>query len=308
MDAPGARPRLSLPHALGFAAVLALVAWMLIASLGKAWHAPDSDEGYYLYFESNVQQHGLRVFPELFRSWNANDIVSDILDRPNWWHPPPYRLGYIVVAAWWARLFGASIASLSWLSPIGWGQQMRPFADNSWWPTAFALASAVLLFGVAVFLVGTALRVAFSWGRKTVRWQLDDDMDRRAAAGRYVLDEQTAIQLCDLALSKVDAELAEIFVLFELEDLTSPEIAALLEIPLGTVASRLRRAREQFRLVVSRIELAMRAEITRSHRHRPTDGGRCRPFVLLKRQAQGLDLEITEIAEVFACNMRRVSA
>jgi RNA polymerase sigma-70 factor (ECF subfamily) len=111
------------------------------------------------------------------------------------------------------------------------------------------------------FLVGTALRVAFSWGRKTVRWQLDDDMDRRvAAAARNPLDEQTAIQLCDLALSKVDPELAEIFVLFELEDLTSPEIAALLEIPLGTVASRLRRAREQFRMVVGRIELAMRRE------------------------------------------------
>src|SRR6476469_7295500 len=41
------------------------------------------------------------------------------------------------------------------------------------------------------FLVGTALRVAFSWGRKTVRWQLDDDMDRRvAAAARNPLDEQ----------------------------------------------------------------------------------------------------------------------
>src|SRR3954453_829124 len=112
------------------------------------------------------------------------------------------------------------------------------------------------------FLVGTALRVAFSWGRKTVRWQLDEDMDRHVGAARDVLDEQTGIQLCDLALSKVDPELAEIFVLFELEDLTSPEIAALLEIPLGTVASRLRRAREQFRLVVSRIELAMRREGT----------------------------------------------
>jgi RNA polymerase sigma-70 factor (ECF subfamily) len=110
------------------------------------------------------------------------------------------------------------------------------------------------------FLVGTALRVAFSWGRKTMRLQLDEDMDRRVGDGRDVLDEQTAIQLCDLALSKVDPELAEIFVLFELEDLTSPEIAALLEIPLGTVASRLRRAREQFRIVVSRMELAMRRE------------------------------------------------
>jgi RNA polymerase sigma-70 factor (ECF subfamily) len=110
------------------------------------------------------------------------------------------------------------------------------------------------------FLVGTALRVAFAWGRKTTRLQLDEDMDRRIAAGRDIGDAQTAIQLCDLALSKVDPQLAEIFVLFELEDLTSPEIAALLEIPLGTVASRLRRAREQFRIVVSRIELAMRRE------------------------------------------------
>jgi RNA polymerase sigma-70 factor (ECF subfamily) len=110
------------------------------------------------------------------------------------------------------------------------------------------------------FLVGTALRVAFSVGRKTVRWQLEDDMDLRAAQGRNLLDKQAAIELCDLVLSKVDAELAEIFVLFELEGLSSPEIAALLEIPLGTVASRLRRAREQFRAVVGRLELAMRRE------------------------------------------------
>ena len=40
--------------------------------------------------------------------------------------------------------------------------------------------------------------------------------------------------------------------MFELEGLSSPEIAASLEIPLGTVASRLRRAREQFRVVVGR--------------------------------------------------------
>jgi RNA polymerase sigma-70 factor (ECF subfamily) len=110
------------------------------------------------------------------------------------------------------------------------------------------------------FLVGTALRVAFSVGRKTGRWQLEDDMDLRAAQGRNLLDKQAAIELCDLVLSKVDADLVEIFVLFELEGLSSPEIAASLEIPLGTVASRLRRAREQFRAVVGRLELAMHRE------------------------------------------------
>ena len=110
------------------------------------------------------------------------------------------------------------------------------------------------------FLVGTALRVARSQGRKIVRWQLDEDMDQRTAEAPSALDEQTAIELCDLALSRVDPDLAEVFVLYELEDLSSPEIAALLEIPLGTVASRLRRAREQFRAVVRRLELAMQRE------------------------------------------------
>src|SRR6185503_17266263 len=110
------------------------------------------------------------------------------------------------------------------------------------------------------FLVGTALRVARSLGRKIVRWQLDEDMDQRTAEGPSALDGQTAIELCDFALSKVDPDLAEVFVLYELEELSSPEIAALLEIPLGTVASRLRRAREQFRAVVRRLDLAMRRE------------------------------------------------
>ena len=112
------------------------------------------------------------------------------------------------------------------------------------------------------FLVGTALRVARSLGRKIVRWQLDEDMDRRTADAPSALDGQTAVQLCDLVLSRVDPDLAEVFVLYELEGLSSPEIAALLEIPLGTVASRLRRAREQFRAVVRRLELAMQREAT----------------------------------------------
>ncbi len=41
----------------------------------------------------------------------------------------------------------------AWLSPIGWGQQMRPFADNLWWPAALAVAVTAALFGSAVVLV-----------------------------------------------------------------------------------------------------------------------------------------------------------
>jgi RNA polymerase sigma-70 factor (ECF subfamily) len=54
-------------------------------------------------------------------------------------------------------------------------------------------------------------------------------------------------QLFDGILSEMPFELSTVFVLFELEELSSIEIAQLLEGPVGTVASRLRRAREQFR-------------------------------------------------------------
>ena len=42
----------------------------------------------------------------------------------------------------------------SWLSPIGWGQQMRPFADNIWWPLGLAVVIMASLCSLAVVLVG----------------------------------------------------------------------------------------------------------------------------------------------------------
>jgi RNA polymerase sigma-70 factor (ECF subfamily) len=108
------------------------------------------------------------------------------------------------------------------------------------------------------FLIGTARRVAHTLGRKTVRWQLDDDMDRRVSVARDAGDERADLELCDLALSKMNPDFAEVFVLYEVEGLSSPEIAALLEVPLGSVASRLRRGREQFRDAVARIERSLR--------------------------------------------------
>ena len=110
------------------------------------------------------------------------------------------------------------------------------------------------------FLVGTALRMAMAMGRKAGRMSLEQDMDVHAAQTTSAIDEQSAVQLCDRALAKVDDDTREVFVLFELEGLSSPEIAALLEIPLGTVASRLRRARAQFRTVVARLERVMQRE------------------------------------------------
>lgn len=53
-------------------------------------------------------------------------------------------------------------------------------------------------------------------------------------------------RLLDAALECLNEELRTVFVLFELEGLRTREIAELLDVPLGTVASRLRRAREAF--------------------------------------------------------------
>ena len=110
------------------------------------------------------------------------------------------------------------------------------------------------------FLIATAVRVAHTLGRKTVRWELDEDMDQRLSANRDAGDTRADMQLCNVVLSKVAPDLVEVFVLYELEGLTSPEIAALLEMPLGSVASRLRRAREQFREAAARVERSMKKE------------------------------------------------
>ena len=42
----------------------------------------------------------------------------------------------------------------AWLSPIGWSQQMRPFADNLWWPAGLSLLALAVFSWAAVVLVG----------------------------------------------------------------------------------------------------------------------------------------------------------
>lgn len=109
------------------------------------------------------------------------------------------------------------------------------------------------------FLIGTALRLARTIARRGARVQLEDDMDLRVAT-RNPADERAAVEIFDRVLGELDTSLVEVFVLFELSGFSSPEIAELLAIPVGTVASRLRRAREEFRTVARRIELSLRRE------------------------------------------------
>ena len=60
--------------------------------------------------------------------------------------------------------------------------------------------------------------------------------------------------MLDGVLHAMEEDLRAVFVLFELEEMPTAEIATLLAIPPGTVASRLRRAREEFEVQVARIK------------------------------------------------------
>jgi RNA polymerase sigma-70 factor, ECF subfamily len=105
------------------------------------------------------------------------------------------------------------------------------------------------------FLFQTALRVASDW-RRTYRRRCEQaGMDLRevpdgSANPEELLDRQRARALLDRVLGALPMDLRAVFVLFELEGLTMLEIATISAIPPGTVASRLRRAREAFQEAV----------------------------------------------------------
>jgi RNA polymerase sigma-70 factor (ECF subfamily) len=61
-----------------------------------------------------------------------------------------------------------------------------------------------------------------------------------------------AVRLVDRLLDALDDDRREVFVLAELEQMNSPEIARSLGIPLNTVYSRLRLARQEFAAAAAR--------------------------------------------------------
>ncbi|GAA4142472.1 ABC transporter permease [Leifsonia shinshuensis] len=49
---------------------------------------------------------------------------------------------------------GTAPSWVSWLSPIGWGQAMRPYGENRWWPALLLVGGAALLCAIALRLEG----------------------------------------------------------------------------------------------------------------------------------------------------------
>lgn len=67
--------------------------------------------------------------------------------------------------------------------------------------------------------------------------------------------QRQQLELLDHALAALPTELRAVLMLFEIEGLSFSEIALALELPRGTVASRVRRARELFADAVRRDRL-----------------------------------------------------
>jgi RNA polymerase sigma-70 factor (ECF subfamily) len=109
------------------------------------------------------------------------------------------------------------------------------------------------------FLFGTALNVSAKVRAARQRLpELDEELvaqQRDSTPGADdLLDRRRARELLDELLEHMSLELRVVFVLYEVEELTMAEIARVVGIPPGTVASRLRRARQDFADRVAALE------------------------------------------------------
>ena len=99
------------------------------------------------------------------------------------------------------------------------------------------------------FLFGTAVRLASTLRRVQKREVLTEHADLEASrlpGTDELAHQRRARAMLDSILQQMDEDLRTVFVLYELQQFTSVEIAEMLSIPVGTAASRLRRARQQF--------------------------------------------------------------
>jgi RNA polymerase sigma-70 factor (ECF subfamily) len=109
------------------------------------------------------------------------------------------------------------------------------------------------------FLYGVALRVAANELRRQASRPpraAVEDLERLvddAPTPEEQLEQARARQLLDAVLERLPLELRAVLVLFELEGLDVRSIAEIEGIPIGTVGSRLRRAREEFSAVARRL-------------------------------------------------------
>jgi RNA polymerase sigma-70 factor (ECF subfamily) len=102
------------------------------------------------------------------------------------------------------------------------------------------------------FLIGTVIKISSNYRhracvlREVHQTETLDQSPSPLPNAETILIEKRARRELDAALASLSEAHRNVFVLFELEEFSLAEIAELLAIPLGTVASRLGRARAHF--------------------------------------------------------------
>ena len=80
--------------------------------------------------------------------------------------------------------------------------------------------------------------------------ELQDD----APSPEDAVASREARAVLDQFLGELADDVREVFILYELEEMTMAAIADALALPRGTIASRLRRAREEFEAATKRFQ------------------------------------------------------
>lgn len=99
--------------------------------------------------------------------------------------------------------------------------------------------------------VGANVRRARLRKRETLDEMSFATLEDQGSDPEEYVQRREAVALLEEVLDQMPDELRVVFVLFELEGLTSIDIGEMLRIPTGTAASRLRRARAAFRKIAS---------------------------------------------------------
>jgi len=116
---------------------------------------------------------------------------------------------------------------------------------------------------ISTWLFGICMRVAANyrrrrrWTREVLSGGCEDERPSALAAADDILVRREQRELAERALNRLEVAKRATFVMFELESLSCNEIAELMNVPVGTVYSRLHSARRQLEKNLAR-DLARR--------------------------------------------------
>jgi RNA polymerase sigma-70 factor (ECF subfamily) len=109
------------------------------------------------------------------------------------------------------------------------------------------------IYGIIRRTVSAQRRAKRAKFESVATFSVEPDMQYPQQPSPQELAEQSdQVQLLWSLLGKLDAPKREVFVLAELDEMTAPEIAAATEVPLNTVYSRLRAARQELEQALAR--------------------------------------------------------